>query len=165
MRRLVIPFLSLFGVAMSDPVSHAIVARDGNIWLASQPSLGDLDAWAAEGAILVVNSRTVEETAGLPFNLREAVESRGMRYAELPIGGAHGASPALTGQLDALLAETDGPVVMHCRSGTRSAHLYAAYLMSRDPALTDPFSTMHWPGGRDMGMVRALTPHTAHGDR
>ena len=165
MKRLVISLLSLFGVAMTDPVSHAIVARDGNIWLASQPSLPDLDGWAADGARLVINSRTPEETAGLPFNLRDAVESRGMRYAELPIGGAHGASPELTQELAALLADADGPVVMHCRSGTRSAHLYAAYLMSRDPALSDPFTAMHWPGGRDMGMVRALTPPAAQGDR
>ena len=158
MTHLLVSFLSLFGVAMSEPNSDSIVSRHGEVWLASQPSEADLDAWAAAGAGLVVNSRTPEETASLPFDMRAAAESRGMRYAELPIGGASGASPALTGELARLLAASDGPVVMHCRSGTRSAHLYAAYLIAGDRTLSTPFETMNWPGGRDMGMVRALTP-------
>lgn len=158
MTRLLIAFLSLFGVAMSEPVSDSIVTRDGNVWLASQPNEADLDAWAAAGAKLVINSRTPEETASLPFDMQAAVESRGMRYVELPIGGAYGANPVLTPQLTQLLQSTDGPVVMHCRSGTRSAHLYAAHLISQDPSETTPFDTMGWRGGRDMGMVRALTP-------
>lgn len=158
MTNLLVSFLSLFGVAMSEPNSDSIVSQHGDVSLASQPSEADLDAWAAAGTVLVVNSRTPQETAALPFNMRAAVESRGMRYAELPIGGASGTSPALTGELAILLADSEGPVVMHCRSGTRSAHLYAAYLISQDPALSTPFDTMNWPGGRDMGMVRAMTP-------
>jgi len=162
MTNLLVSLLSLFGVAMSEPTSDSIVSRHGEVWLASQPSEADLDAWAAAGAVLVVNSRTPEETAALPFDMRAAVESRGMRYAELPIGGASGASPALTGELTDLLAASEGPVVMHCRSGTRSAHLYAAYLINQDPEMSTPFETMNWPGGRDMGMVRALTPAPDH---
>ena len=158
MTHLLVSFLSLFGVAMSEPNSDSIVSRHGDVWLASQPSEADLDAWAAAGVGLVVNSRTPEETASLPFDMRAAAESRGMRYAELPIGGASGASPALTGELARLLEASEGPVVLHCRSGTRSAHLYAAYLVTGDRALSTPFDTMNWPGGRDMGMVRALTP-------
>tara|TARA_R110002124_G_scaffold121285_11_gene279624 strand:- start:1323 stop:1811 length:489 start_codon:yes stop_codon:yes gene_type:complete len=158
MTNFLVSFLSLFGVAMSEPNSDSIVSRHGDVWLASQPSEADLDAWAAAGVGLVVNSRTPEETASLPFDMRAAAESRGMRYAELPIGGASGASPALTGELARLLEASEGPVVLHCRSGTRSAHLYAAYLVTGDRALSTPFDTMNWPGGRDMGMVRALTP-------
>ena len=161
MTNFLVSILSLFGVAMSDPASDSIVSRHDNVWLASQPSEADLDAWAGAGATLVINSRTPQETAGLNFDLRAAVEDRGMRYVELPIGGASGADPALTPQLTALLQSAEGPVVMHCRSGTRSAHLYAAHLMSLDPAETTPFDTMGWPGGRDMGMVRALTPAPA----
>lgn len=158
MTNILVSFLSLLGVAMSEPATDSIVTRHGDVWLASQPSEADLDAWAAAGATLVINSRTPEETAGLPFALQSEVEARGMRYVELPIGGASGASPALTTQLAGLLESNEGPVVMHCRSGTRSAHLYAAYLVSQDRSLSTPFDAMNWPGGRDMGMVRALTP-------
>ncbi|GEM_PF-881664 len=155
---LFIAFLSFLGVTMTLQDDAAIVARHDQIWLASQPDETDLDAWAAAGARTVINSRTPEETASLPFDLAAAVEARGMRYVEMPIGGAHGADPSLTSALTEILASQDGPVVMHCRSGTRSAHLYAAHLMSTDAAGEDPFDTMNWPGGRDANLVRALLP-------
>lgn len=143
--------MSLF---QSDPV----VCRHGRIALASQPREADLDRWAAEGVGLVVNSRTPEETAGLSFDLAEAVTARGMAYAELPIGGHWGASPELTRQLDTLLqSDPECGVVLHCRSGTRSAHLYAAWLIASGGSET-PFETMGWPGGREMALVQALTP-------
>jgi uncharacterized protein (TIGR01244 family) len=139
----------------TDPV----VCRHGRIALASQPSEADLDRWAGEGVGLVVNSRTPEEGAGLPFDMAEAVATRGMQYAELPIGGPWGASPELTVRLGALLeSDTERKVVLHCRSGTRSAHLYAAWLIASGEAPDAPFDTMGWPGARDMAMVRALLP-------
>jgi uncharacterized protein (TIGR01244 family) len=147
-----IPFISS---KLRDPV----VCRHGRIALASQPTEADLDTWAADGTGLVVNSRTPEETAGLPFDLAGAVAERGMQYAELPIGGPYGASPELTVRLGALLeADPDRGVVLHCRSGTRSAHLYAAWLMASGEAPDAPFDTMGWPGSRDMAMVQALLP-------
>ena len=86
-----------------------------------------------------------------------------MRYETLPMGGSAGIDPDHVERLDILLRNNpDGTVVMHCRSGTRSAHLYAAWLMSRDADLTQPFDTIGWPGGRDMNMVRAfLAPQKA----
>ncbi|WP_291844948.1 sulfur transferase domain-containing protein [Maricaulis sp.] len=143
---------------MTPPNDAAIVARHNSVWLASQPNEADLDAWAADGARIVINSRTHEETASLPFDMAAAVAARGMHYVEMPIGGSHGAGPALTRALGEILQADDGPVVMHCRSGTRSAHLYAAHLIATGQAGDDPFETMNWPGGRDPGMVRALLP-------
>ena len=151
-------FLSLLGVTMTLQDDAAIVARHENVWLASQPSQSDIEAWAAAGARTVINSRTPEETASLPFDLAAAVEARGMRYVEMPIGGPYGADPSLTSALAAILDSSEGPVVMHCRSGTRSAHLYAAHLIATDQAGDDPVDTMNWPGGRDANMVRALLP-------
>jgi uncharacterized protein (TIGR01244 family) len=128
MTSLIASILSLFGANMIQPDTHSIVTRHDNVWLASQPDEGDLDAWAADGAKTVINSRSPEETASLPFDLRQAVESRGMRYVEMPIGGTSGADHHHTQALAALLENADGPIVMHCRSGTRSAHLYAALI-------------------------------------
>ncbi len=158
MKSTLIAILFSLGVAMSQDMQDSIVTRHDNVWIAEQPGLDDLDAWAAAGARVVVNSRTPEETAGLPFDLAAEVEARGMQYVEMPIGGAHGANPAHTTALASLLENADGPVVMHCRSGTRSAHLYSAHLMSQDPEMSEPFDAIEWPGGRDMNMARALTP-------
>ncbi|OLF80782.1 hypothetical protein AWH62_13750 [Maricaulis sp. W15] len=146
------------GEIMTLQDEAAIVARHDNVWLASQPGEADLQAWAEAGARLVINSRTPEETASLPFDLAAAVAALGMRYVEMPIGGQYGADPAFTLALAGILDDSDGAVVMHCRSGTRSAHLYAAHLIATGKAGTDPFDTMGWPGGRDPGMVRALLP-------
>jgi len=136
----------------------AIVARHGDIAFASQPALRDLDQWAADGVTLVINSRTPEETAGLGFDLEREITAHGMRYAEMPIGGSHGADPALTAALPGLLAQAGGPVVMHCRSGTRSAHLYAAHRVAEGEPLETVFDTIGWRGGRDLNLVRALIP-------
>jgi uncharacterized protein (TIGR01244 family) len=147
----------LGGMTMQDETA-SIVTRHGDVWIASQPSEGDLDAWASQGAQMVINSRTPEETADLPFDLKAAVEARGMRYVEMPVGGRHGATPAHVLELDSLLATLDGPVVMHCRSGTRSAHIYAAHLQRSEPDIENGFDAMGWTGGRDRNLVDALTP-------
>jgi len=146
-------------------MQDAIVARHDRVAIAAQPDLSALDAWAAAGVKLVVNSRTPEETAALPFDMRSSVEGRGMAYVELPIGGAHGADPALTTELSRLLDETAGDVVLHCRSGHRSAHLYAAHLVSRDPQSDDPFDVMGWPRGPEYALVRALIPTPSEENR
>lgn len=150
-------FASL-GLTMSQAEPPATVVQHERVILAAQPALEDLDAWAATGVQAIVNSRTPEETASLAFDMRREVESRGMRYVEMPIGGPYGADPEHTVALGELLAELDGDIVMHCRSGTRSAHLYSAHLMSQDPSIDNPFDVIGWTGGRDNGMVRALTP-------
>lgn len=144
---------------MSSGHTDPVVCRHGRIALASQPLETDLDRWAEDGVGLVVNSRTPEESAGLPFGMAEAVAARGMQYAELPIGGPWGASPELTVRLGALLeADPARKVALHCRSGTRSAHLYAAWLIASGEEPDAPFDTMGWPGAREMAMVRALLP-------
>lgn len=144
---------------MTSRPSDPVVCRHGRIALASQPDEADLDRWAADGVGLVVNSRTPDETADLPFDMARAVAERGMQYVELPIGGPCGASPDMTVRLGTLLqADPDRSVVLHCRSGTRSAHLYAAWLIASGETPVDPFEAMDWPGRGDMAMVQALLP-------
>jgi uncharacterized protein (TIGR01244 family) len=158
MTSIIASLLSILGLSMTQPDAASIVTTHENISIASQPSEADLDAWAASGTTIVVNTRSMQETAGLSFDMRDAVESRGMRYVEMPIGGPHGADPQHTIDLATLLADSDGPVVMHCRSGMRAAHLYGAHLMSTDSSVADPFDTMSWAGPQSGDMLRALTP-------
>lgn len=136
----------------------SLVVSEGPVWFAGQPTAEEIRDWGGNGVVLIVNSRTPEEMAGLGFDEAEVSEQAGIRYVELPIGGSHGADPQLTLMLAQLLEEVDGIVVMHCRSGMRSAHLYAAYLRHKNPDLADPFAEFGWPLGRDMALVDALTP-------
>lgn len=133
---------------------HAIVARDGALFIAAQPTEDDLDAWKAQGVTTVVNLRSQAETAELSFDSAAEMAERGFAYSEIPMGGADGVSPDIVDQLAAILENAEGPVVLHCRTGSRAAHAYAAYLQSRGEADIADFG---WPGGLDASTVDALT--------
>jgi uncharacterized protein (TIGR01244 family) len=161
MPTIITSLFSALGLVMTQPNDASIVSTHNNISIAAQPSEADLDAWATSGTIIVINTRAEQETAGLSFDMRDAVESRGMRYVEMPIGGPHGADPQHTIDLTRLLADNEGPVVMHCRSGMRAAHLYGAHLIHTDASAEDPLDTMNWIGPRSHDMLRSLTPPTS----
>lgn len=140
--------------ARFEPVrENALVARDGDVFIAGQPTLADLDAWAARGVGLVVNLRSRAETAALPFDADAEVAARGMRYEDIPMGHADGVSPAITARLSDALADAAGPVVLHCRTGPRAAHAYAAHLIAKG----EDISNLGWPGGLSRETMAALT--------
>jgi uncharacterized protein (TIGR01244 family) len=136
---------------------HALVAHDGDVFIAAQPTLEDLDAWAARGVTTVVNLRSRAETAELPFDSAAEAAARGLRYTEIPMGGADGVSPDIVDRLADLLRDAEGPVVLHCRSGSRAAHAYAAYLRSEGEADAEDLADFGFPGGLSAGTLSALT--------
>ena len=79
-----------------------------------------------------------------------------MTYVEIPMGGADGAGPHVTAALAKVFDEAPGRVAIHCRSGTRAAHAYAAHL-SATGELEDP-ADLGWPGGLSDSQLRALAP-------
>jgi uncharacterized protein (TIGR01244 family) len=135
---------------------HALVARDGDILIAAQPTEADLDAWAADGVATVVNFRSRAETAALPFDPAAEAAARGLRYTEIPMGGDDGVSPDIVDRLAELLADADGPVVLHCRTGSRAAHAYAAYLSVEGEADAEDLADFGFPGGLSADTLAAL---------
>jgi len=137
----------------------ALVARDGDVYIAGQPTEADLDAWAARGVKLVVNLRSRAEKAELPYLAPAALESRGMVYLEIPMGGADGIGPHVREQLtEALAGRTPGPVVLHCRTGPRAACAYAAHLLAEGQLGPEGAAGLGWPGGlppEALGMLGA----------
>src|SRR5438270_10554400 len=86
----------------------------------------DIDALAAEGVRTIVNNRPDDEDPGqLPAaEARRLAEAHGIAYHHIPITAA----TLSRGDVDAFAAVLDSapqPVVAHCRSGTRSALLWA----------------------------------------
>jgi uncharacterized protein (TIGR01244 family) len=85
----------------------------------------DIEALAASGVRTIVNNRPDGEDPGqLPADeARLLAEARGIAYHHIPVTAA-----TLTrGDVDALeavLAAAEQPVVLHCRSGTRSTLLW-----------------------------------------
>jgi uncharacterized protein (TIGR01244 family) len=94
-------------------------------WVAPQISQADIDDAAAHGIRTIINNRPDGEDPGQPAAAAhaEAARAHGMDYQHIPVvGGSLGRA-----QIDAFrkaLAEAPGPVLAHCRSGTRSLVLY-----------------------------------------
>jgi uncharacterized protein (TIGR01244 family) len=94
--------------------------------VAGQPDLEDFAGFAAAGFSAVLNNRPDGEEYGQPTSEAEAraAEEAGLSYAHIPVTG-----PTLTEEavraFQSALAAAPGPVLAHCRSGTRSLTLFA----------------------------------------
>jgi sulfide:quinone oxidoreductase len=86
----------------------------------------DIDALAAAGVRTIINNRPDGEDPGqLPAaEARRIAEAHGIAYHHIPITAAT-LSRADVDAFGAALRDGPAPVVAHCRSGTRSALLWA----------------------------------------
>jgi sulfide:quinone oxidoreductase len=95
--------------------------------LTGEPDRAQIEAWRSQGVAKVITLQTPGELSGYSFDLADAVAGAGMIHAWAPTTGQSG--PLTADQLAAVLADTPGDVVIHCRSGNRARHLYAAALI------------------------------------
>ncbi|MBS0215972.1 MAG: protein tyrosine phosphatase family protein [Proteobacteria bacterium] len=112
---------SAAAVVVAPAVSlHAV--RDG-LYTAGQPSGSDWSTISARGVRTVINLRPAEEMAGRD----EAAEvaAAGMRYVTIPVANAEAITPEAARQLEGVLREAQGPVLLHCASGNRAGGLLA----------------------------------------
>ena len=137
---------------------NAIVARDGDVYIAGQPSPADLDDWQARGVRHLVNLRSRAETQELPFDLAAEAAARGMTYTEIPMGGLDGVHPEIRERLTAALADAEGPVALHCAGGPRAAYAYAAHLIATGALRPEDLETLGWPGPMPPDVIAALLP-------
>lgn len=95
---------------------------------------GDLPALAAAGVRLLINNRPDGEAPDQPPGeaIAAAAQAAGLAYAAIPVAGM---SEEAVAAMAATLANTPGPVVAFCRSGQRSAALWAC---ARATAGEDP---------------------------
>jgi len=95
-----------------------------NVWVAPQIALEDLPSLAAQGIRRIVSHRPDGEEPGQPSaaEMAAAAQAAGMAFIHVPIAGMPGedAIAATAGTL-----QDDAPVLMFCRSGTRSAMAWA----------------------------------------
>jgi uncharacterized protein (TIGR01244 family) len=98
----------------------------------------DIDALAAAGVKTIVNNRPDGEDPGqLPVaEARRLAEAHGIAYHHIPVTAAS-LTRADVDAFAATLRDAPGPVVAHCRSGTRTTLLWALTRL-RDGA--DPFA-------------------------
>lgn len=94
--------------------------------VAGQLAPDDISDAAAAGFTHIVNNRPDGEQAGQPpcSVMRAAAATAGLGYTAIPVDH-HGMNPDQVAAMAAALDATPGPVLAFCRSGTRSANLWA----------------------------------------
>jgi uncharacterized protein (TIGR01244 family) len=93
--------------------------------VAGQPTSQDIAGFGPAGFALLINNRPDGEEAGQPGSEAEraAAEGAGLAYRHLPVTGA----TITRAEVEAFRAAVEGaagPVIAHCRSGTRSLTLW-----------------------------------------
>src|SRR5437899_7085724 len=103
---------------------------DPGVSVAGRLDRADIDALAAAGVRTIVNNRPDGEDPGqLPAaEARRMAGAHGIAYHHIPITAAT-LSRADVDAFAAALRDGPAPVVAHCRSGTRSALLWAVTRM------------------------------------
>ena len=116
-----------------DGVSPGGIYRDGRIYISGQPNESAFAGLKDLGLTVVVNVRTPEEIDDretIPFDEETVVRDLGMSYLVIPLGGDDFPySPAAVQDLAEILADNDGPLLIHCGYGIRAVYLWLAYLV------------------------------------
>lgn len=103
-----------------------VIGVTDSLAVAGQPGLEDFPALAAAGIKVMINNRPDGEEAGQPGTAAEAkaAVAAGMSYVHIPVTMAN-ITEADVRAFQAAVTAADGPVLAHCRSGTRSLILWA----------------------------------------
>ncbi|WP_369349921.1 sulfur transferase domain-containing protein [Stenotrophomonas sp. JAG2] len=121
------------------------------LYTAGQPSAAELQQAAAAGVTTLIDLRQPDEVRG--FDETAAAERLGLRYVRIPVAGAAGLTAANAQALRTALAQSQGPVLLHCASGNRAGALLAL-LQAREGASVDDALTF----GRAAGMTSLEAP-------
>jgi uncharacterized protein (TIGR01244 family) len=88
-----------------------------------QPNPSAFEIVAKSGYVAVIDMRGPSENRGL--DEKAVVEELGLEYIEFPLVGHEAISFENAQQLDKLLTDIDGPVLLHCGSGNRVGAILA----------------------------------------
>ena len=137
-----------------------LIPLDDRTFVAGQIGPDDIGGIAAAGVTLIVNNRPDHEEPGQPRSaeVRQAAEAAGLAYFDLPVAGGISAEQAQT--MAGVLDEAEGKLLAFCRSGTRSAWLWARARASRgaDP---ETLISQAAAAGYDLEPLRS---HLLHSD-
>lgn len=106
-------------------------ALDEKVLVAGQIGPGELADAADLGITMVVNNRPDGEEPGQPAGaeIEAAARAAGLDYRFIPVAG--GLGPHQVKALAEALDSAEGRALLFCRSGSRSAHLWALARASR----------------------------------
>lgn len=122
------------------------------VWAAPQIAIDDLSDIAAMGVRRIINNRPDGEDAGQPSSaqMEEAARAAGLDYVHAPVMGMP--TPDAVRAVAAAL-EADEPVLMYCRSGTRSTVTWALAMRALDRAEPDDLREAAAKAGYDLSRL------------
>ena len=128
---------------------------DEKTLVAGQIAPHDVAALAAAAVTMVVNNRPDGEEPGQPLGaeIEAAARSAGLEYRSIPVAG--GISALQIEAMAQALEATEGKMLAFCRSGTRSAYLWAL-ARTRRGAPTDEIAASAAAAGYDLAPIRRL---------
>ncbi|NWG24012.1 MAG: TIGR01244 family phosphatase [Pseudorhodoplanes sp.] len=105
-----------------------IMKVNDRLSVATQPQLEEFAEIARLGFKSVINNRPDGEEVAQPDSPSEESEARklGLAYRQIPIRSGVPFGPDDVDAMQKAMDEMEGPVLAHCRSGTRSLNLWAA---------------------------------------
>jgi len=126
------------------------------ILVSPQIDLADVAEAARLGVKHIINNRPEDESDDQTPGpvIEQAARDAGLTYVAIPV--THGGFSQ--GQVDAMaaaLADTDGPVLAYCRSGTRSTLLWALARASQGSTAAE-LAPIAAAAGYDIGPIRPL---------
>jgi len=148
---------------------------DGPLHISGQLTVADLDAVARAGVRRVINNRPDDEEGEFPAagQMRELAAARGIAYHHFPIPASMEVTPASLAAFRRALSDAEeqgeGKVLAHCRTGRRSALLWAYLEAERGgPSAVDALVRRAAAAGQDLSsQAEALRRHarqTGRGD-
>ncbi len=138
MLTILIPWQTLAEVPAPQPLDvpgfRSGVYQVGDLYLSGQPTTETaLNTIKSMGITTVINLRTHGERSNksTPINEEAWLIEADIRYIHIPSGGPNDFTPQqLQTFADAMDEHHDqGPILLHCNSGRRAAHMWVAYLV------------------------------------
>jgi uncharacterized protein (TIGR01244 family) len=72
----------------------------------------------------------MDDRERVPFDEAAVVDSLGMEYVHIPLGGDdHPYTPQAVDRFAGVLKRHDGPVLVHCTVAWRASYMWSAYLV------------------------------------
>jgi len=96
------------------------------LFVAPQLTADDIRQAKAKGFAAIINNQPDDEEPGQPSAAenRAAAEGQGLSYSHIPVAPGQ-VSKGQVRAFQKTLSEAGGPVLAHCKTGTRSATLFA----------------------------------------
>ena len=134
-------------VDLETVVRVGYVVPVNGVTTAGQPDAAALSVFAEQGYRTVIDIRTEPEDRGV--DEAKVIDDLGMQYVLFPVDKAKNINFDSARELDRLIEEADGPVLVHCGSANRVGALFA---LQKSLEGADDETALEY--GREAGMTR-----------